>query len=60
MEQREWEIRWSDSLSMGVPEIDEEHRKFVGSELKETYWRQSVANCAAAVKLRDQGTLYGD
>ena len=28
--------------------------------LKETYWRQSVANCAAAVKLRDQGTLYGD
>lgn len=25
----EWEIRWSDSLSVGVPEIDQEHRQFV-------------------------------
>jgi len=26
---REWEISWSDSLNVGVPEIDEEHRQFV-------------------------------
>ncbi len=26
---REWEIRWNDSLSVGVPEIDQEHRQFV-------------------------------
>lgn len=38
----------------------EERRRFVGAELKETYYRQSCANLAAAVKLRDQGTLYGD
>jgi hemerythrin-like metal-binding protein len=25
----EWEIRWSDSLNVGVPEIDEEHRQFI-------------------------------
>jgi len=37
----------------------EEGRKFVGVELKETYWRQAVANLDAALKLRDQGTLYG-
>jgi hemerythrin len=30
MEKCEWEIRWSDTLSVGVPEIDGEHRKFVG------------------------------
>lgn len=35
----------------------EERRKFVGSELKETYWRQAVANLEAAMKLRDQGVL---
>ena len=29
MERREWEISWSDSLSVGVPEIDAEHRQFV-------------------------------
>ncbi len=25
----EWEIRWSESLSVGVAEIDQEHRQFV-------------------------------
>jgi hemerythrin-like metal-binding protein len=25
----EWEISWNDNLSVGVPEIDEEHRQFV-------------------------------
>lgn len=29
MEDREWEIRWSDSLSVDVPEIDAEHKQFV-------------------------------
>ena len=29
MNKREWEISWNDSLSVGVPEIDEEHRRFV-------------------------------
>lgn len=25
----DWEIRWSDSLSVGIPEIDQEHQQFV-------------------------------
>lgn len=29
MEKPEWEIVWSDSLSVGVPEMDEEHRQFI-------------------------------
>ena len=29
MEKPEWEIAWSDSLSVGVPEMDEEHRRFI-------------------------------
>ncbi len=29
MKDREWEIRWSDSLRVCVPEIDEEHRQFI-------------------------------
>ena len=37
----------------------EERRRFVGAELKDTYYRQACANLAAAVKLRDQGTLFG-
>ncbi len=37
----------------------EERRRFVGAELKESYFRQCVGNLKAAVKLRDQGTLYG-
>lgn len=36
----------------------EERRRFVGAELKESYYRQAVANLEAALKLRDQGTLY--
>ena len=27
--QREWEIEWSDFLSVGIPEIDDEHRRFI-------------------------------
>ena len=30
MDKSEWKINWSDSLSVGVPEIDDEHQKFVG------------------------------
>jgi hypothetical protein len=37
----------------------EEGRRFVGSELKESYWRKGVANLETALKLLDQGTLYG-
>ena len=29
MQEREWEIRWSDNLNVNVPEIDDEHRHFV-------------------------------
>lgn len=29
MEKSEWEIAWSDYLSVGVPEMDEEHRQFI-------------------------------
>jgi len=29
LEKPEWEIAWSDCLSMGVPEMDEEHRQFI-------------------------------
>lgn len=29
MERFEWEIKWSDFLSVGIPEIDDEHRVFV-------------------------------
>jgi hemerythrin len=30
MERSEWEIKWSDFLSVGIPEIDNQHRAFVG------------------------------
>jgi len=36
----------------------EERRRFVGAELKESYFNQAARNLEAAVKLRDQGTLY--
>ena len=29
MKKSEWEIRWNDALSVGVAEIDEEHRRFI-------------------------------
>ena len=29
MNDSEWKIRWNDNLSVGVPEIDEEHQKFI-------------------------------
>jgi hemerythrin len=29
LEKPEWEIAWSDSLSVGVPEMDDEHRQFI-------------------------------
>jgi hemerythrin len=29
LQKSEWEIAWSDSLSVGVPEMDEEHRQFI-------------------------------
>jgi hemerythrin len=29
VEKSEWEIAWSDFLSVGVPEMDEEHRQFI-------------------------------
>jgi len=36
----------------------EERRRFVGVELKESYYRQAVRNLTAAAKLTTQGTLY--
>jgi hemerythrin len=29
LEKPEWEIAWSDFLSVGVPEMDDEHRQFI-------------------------------
>ncbi len=29
MNKNEWEIRWTNALSVGVPELDQEHRRFV-------------------------------
>ena len=29
MEKSEWKIAWSDFLSVGVPEMDDEHRQFI-------------------------------
>ena len=29
MNNSEWEIHWNDNLSVGVPEIDQEHREFI-------------------------------
>lgn len=34
-------------------------RKFVGAELKPSYWRQAVDNLRAAERARDSGTLFG-
>ena len=25
-----WELAWSEELSVGTPEIDQEHRRFIG------------------------------
>lgn len=36
----------------------EEKRRFVGVELKESYYRQAVANLNVAMSMRDQGTLF--
>lgn len=35
----------------------EEGRRAVGSELKESYWRNAVSNCEAAIEKRTQGIL---
>lgn len=29
MEPRTWKIEWNDSMSVGIPEIDEDHKRFV-------------------------------
>ena len=36
----------------------EEGRRFVGAELKESYYNQAARNLDAALKLRNQGTLF--
>ncbi|MEK7438124.1 MAG: bacteriohemerythrin [Pseudomonadota bacterium] len=48
MNESEWKIHWSNSLSVGVPEIDEEHQQFVArvNELNE-----------AIVECRDKPTV---
>ena len=43
MIQRDWEIKWSDTLSVGVPEIDEDHRKFVA---RVNDLNQAIVECA--------------
>ena len=48
MKTREWEISWSDSLSVGVPELDQEHRQFVA--------RVNQLN-TAIVKREDKATI---
>lgn len=29
MEEAEWKIAWNDALAVGVPEMDDEHRRFI-------------------------------
>lgn len=29
MEQRTWNIEWNNSMSVGIPEIDEDHKRFI-------------------------------
>jgi len=44
----EWEIRWSDNLSVGVPQIDAEHRQFVA---RVNDLNQAIVEC------RDKATV---
>jgi len=48
VKKNEWEISWSDNLSVGVPEIDAEHKQFVArvNELN-----QAIVEC------RDKATV---
>ena len=36
----------------------EERRRFIGAELKETYWQQACRNLEAAIEKRSQGVLF--
>jgi len=51
LEKSEWEIAWNDSLSVGVPEMDDEHRQFI-SRINEL--NQAIIGCddKAAVQHR--------
>jgi len=42
LELREWEIGWSNSLSVGVPEIDQEHRQFIA---RVNQLNQAIVEC---------------
>ena len=35
-----------------------EGRKFIGGELKESYWRNAIRNLEAAISERGQGMLF--
>jgi len=43
LEEVVWKIEWSDGLSLGIPEIDEEHRRFISrvNELNSAIVRQT-------------------
>lgn len=41
MSERIWKIEWNESMSVGIPEIDEEHKHFIGLVNR---FNESVAN----------------
>lgn len=43
MNEREWKIDWSDTLSVGVAEIDDEHRQFIA---RVNDLNQAIVECA--------------
>jgi hemerythrin len=49
VERNEWQIKWSDFLTVGVPEMDEEHKKFIAQVNDLT---QAVLECRSKATIR--------
>jgi hemerythrin len=49
LEKSEWEIAWRDSLSVGIPEMDDEHRQFI-SRINEL--NQAIIECEDKTAVR--------
>jgi len=51
LDKSEWEIAWNDSLSVGVPEMDDEHRQFI-SRINEL--NQAIIGCEDKTAVQDR------
>ena len=49
MERNGWELKWSDLLTVGVPQMDEEHKKFI-SQVNEL--TKAVVDCSDKATIR--------